>query len=198
MPNDTILCWKSTLTPSGHVTVADYNIWQSEGERSKDKIAEFFRERVRERYIEPVIALNADEKNGFAIMALSCLLLEAYETFRQGWRSSDGKSKKVFGYFFNREDLFLDFRPYAEEFWKNIRCGILHQGETTGGWQITRENREPLFDSSSRTVHATKFHALIADVIDKYRTDLKTSLLTTDIWKRFTTKMKATIDHCKP
>src|SRR5713101_3769835 len=183
MPDDTILCWKSTLTPNGHVTVGDYMAWQTEGEQGKHKIAEFFQERLSERYIEPVLALNADEKNGFAIMALSCLLIETYETFRQGWQSSDGKSKKAFGYFFDREDLFRDFKGHAEAFWKNVRCGILHQGETTGGWRITRENGEPLFDSGTRTVHATKFHALMAKVIDNYRAALKTSSVGTDIWE---------------
>ena len=132
MPDDTILCWKTTLaTPTSHVTVADYAAWRAEGEAGKAKIAEFFRERMRERYIDPVLALDADEKNGFSIMALSCLMLETCETFRQGWRSSIGKSERAFVSFFGREDLFGDFRGHASEFWKNVRCGILHQGETT-------------------------------------------------------------------
>jgi hypothetical protein len=134
MPDDTILCWNTTLTtPTGHVTVADYKTWRAEGEPGKAKIAEFFRERVRERYIEPVMVLNGEEKNGFSIMAQSCLLMEAYETFRQGWPSSDKKSASAFCFFFDREDLFRDFRGHAQQFYKNVRCGILHQGETTGG-----------------------------------------------------------------
>ncbi len=199
MPDDTILCWKTTLTTqTGHVTVADYNSWRAEGEAGKAKIAEFFRERVRERYIEPVMALDADEKNGFSIMAQSCLLIETYETFRQGWPSSDKKSAAAFCHFFDREDLFRDFRGHAQEFYKNVRCGILHQGETTGAWQITRKNAKPLFDPGTHTVHATKFHKLLAKVIDKYRDDLKTNLLTDGVWKKFITKMKATIDNCEP
>jgi hypothetical protein len=197
VPDDTILCWKSTLTSTGQVTVADYKAWRAEGERSKGKMAEFFRERVRERYIDPVLALDADEKNGFSIMALSCLLIETYETFRQGWPSSDNKSALAFCRFFDREDLFLDFRGNAQQFYRNVRCGILHQGETTGGWKITRETGEPLFEPSTHTVHATKFHALMADVIDKYRDNLNANLLTSDIWKHFTIKMKATIDNCE-
>jgi hypothetical protein len=92
MPDDTILCWTSSLTTSGHVTVADYKAWQAQGDRGRQKIAEFFRARIRERYVEPVLALGPDQKNGFSIMALSCLLIETYETFRQGWPSSDNKS----------------------------------------------------------------------------------------------------------
>jgi len=198
MPDDTILCWKSTLTSNGHVTVADYTAWRAEGEAGKRKIAEFFRDRVRERYIEPVLVLAPDEKNGFSIMALSCLMIETYETFRQGWPSSDNKSALAFCRFFDREDLFHDFRGHAQQFYKSVRCGILHQGETTGGWQITRASGKPLFDPGTRTVHATKFHALLAKVIDKYQEDLNANLLTSDIWKHFLTKMTAAIDNCEP
>jgi hypothetical protein len=198
MPDDTILCWKSTLTSNGHVTVADYKAWRAEGEGGKRKVAEFFRERVRERYIEPVLVLDSDQKNGFSIMALSCLMIETYETFRQGWPSSDNKSALAFCRYFDREDLFRDFRGHAQQFYKNVRCGILHQGETTGGWQITRANGKPLFNAGTHTVHATMFHALLAKVIDKYRDDLNANLLTSDIWKHFLTKMKATIDNCGP
>lgn len=197
MPDNTILCWKSSLT-NGHVTVADYKSWLAEGEPGRGKIAEFFRERVRERYIEPVLALEADKKNGFSIMALSCLLIETYETFRQGWPSSDKKSAPAFCHFFDREDLFRVFRGHAQQFYKNVRCGILHQGETTGGWQITREDGEPLFDPSTQTVHATKFHMQLARVIDQYRDLLNANSLVSEVWKHFTTKMKATIENCEP
>jgi len=198
--SDTILCWNTTLTtPTGHVTVADYKTWHAEGEPGKARIAKFFRERMRERYIVPVMALNSDEKNGFSIMAQSsCLLIETFETFHQGWPSSDNKSALAFRRFFDREDLFRNFRGHAQPFFKNVRCGILHQGETTGGGQITRESGEPLFDQDTRTVHATKFHALLAKVIDRYRDELKTKPLTDEIWTRFTTKMSATIRNCEP
>jgi hypothetical protein len=198
MPDDTILCWKTNLaTPTGHVTVADYKRWCAERKSGKEKIAEFFRERMRERYIEPILALEADEKNGFSIMALSCLMIETYETFRQGWRSSDGKSKEAFVRFFEREDLFRDFKSYAEEFWKNVRCGILHQGETTRGWQITRKIAEPLFEAATLTVHATRFHTLMAKAIDNYRDELKAKPLTDEIWTHFMTKMNATVASCR-
>lgn len=198
MPDDTILCWKSSLTTSGQVTIADYQSWRSHGDAGREKIAEFFRERMRERYVEPVLALDSDGKNGFSIMALSCLLIETYETFRQGWPSSDRRSALAFCRFFDREDLFRDFRGHSQGFYENVRCGILHQGETTGGWHITRGNGKPLFDSATRTVHATKFHNRLADVIDSYRDELKAQPLATGVWNNFLTKMKATIENCEP
>jgi hypothetical protein len=180
------------------VTIADYKTWRAEGDAGRQKIADFFRERMRERYIEPVRVLGRDEKNGFSIMAVSCLLIETYETFRQGWPSSDNKSALAFCYFFDREDLFRDFKGFAQQFYKNVRCGILHQGETTGGWHITRKKGKPLFDRATRTVHATKFHKRLACVIDRYRDELKAQPLANEVWKSFLRKMKATIENCEP
>src|SRR6185437_13876903 len=128
----------------------------------------FVRQRLRERYINPVSRLEPSEKNGFSIMAVSCLLIEAYETFRQGWPSSDSKSALAFCYFFDREDRFKDFRGHFRGFYEHVRCGILHQGETTGGWKLTRAATKPLFESCERTINASTFHTLVAEVIDDY------------------------------
>lgn len=197
MPADTILCWKSRLTQSGRVTVADYEAWRALGEQGRDNIAEFFRERIRERYIDPVLALDPDKKNGFSIMAVSCLLIETYETFRQGWPSSDKKSALAFCYFFDREALFHSFSGCGQQFYKNVRCGILHQGETTGGWKITRADRKPLFDRPRLSIHATKFHNQMAIVIDRYCRKLKAEPLKNEIWRHFSKKMNATIANCE-
>lgn len=198
MPGDTILCWRSMLTPTGRVTVSDYRIWRSQGEQAKGKIVELFRVRMHERYIEPVLALDREKKNGFLIMAVSCLLIETYETFRQGWPSSDRKSALAFCYFFDRENRFREFRGHSRSFYEHVRCGILHQGETTGGWQLTREKGKPLFNQCPPTINATKFHKLLAEVIDNYCDELKAEPLTSEIWSKFERKMETTIDNCEP
>ncbi|MGH9866505.1 MAG: hypothetical protein ACRD4H_13945, partial [Candidatus Acidiferrales bacterium] len=106
-------------------------------------------------------------------------------------------SGPAYCYIFGPEDLYKDFKSQGQQFYKHVRCGILHQGETTGGWQITRDDAEPLFDSGTLTVNETKFHTLMANVIDKYQGDLKANPLSADIWKHFTVKMKATIKNCE-
>lgn len=191
MPADTVLCWNPK------VTVADYETWRDQNDAGRAQVAEFFYNRMVERYINPVKALDCDEKNGFSIMAVSCLLIETYETFRQGWSSSEKQSKAAFCYFFDREDLFAAFRGHAQDFYKNVRCGILHQGETGGGWRITRKSELPLFDGA-RTVNATKFHSQLQQVISNYRDALKVEPVTAGVWKNFREKMKATIKNCEP
>lgn len=87
MPTDTVLCWKTTInTESGHVTVADYTAWKKESEARKIELATFIKERLHERYIDPIT--GNEQTNGFAIMALSCLLMETLESFYRGWPKS--------------------------------------------------------------------------------------------------------------
>jgi hypothetical protein len=206
LPDDTILCWTwpdelrgllSSPDEKRHVTKKDCVDWLGEGNEGRYKLAEFFRQRMRERYIDLVLKLDKDEKNGFSVMAVSCLLIEAFETFRQGWSSTEKKSRSplAFCYFFDREKAFHVFKEYAQDFYKHVRCGILHQGETTGGWTVRREGI--LFDPKCLRVNATEFHILLADAIDDYRKQLRDEPISSDVWQKFKTKMSKTIKNCE-
>ena len=169
----------------GKVNPPDTNLWRLFARDSANGIS------------TPVLCLEPSEKNGFSIMAVSCLLIEAYETFRQGWPSSDNKSALAFCYFFDREDHFEVFRGHLQGFYEHVRCGILHQGETTGGWKLTRADGKPLFEHCERTVHASKFHALLVEVIDEYCALLNREPTTSDTWRKFKRKLKATLQNCE-
>ena len=204
MPDDTILCWTwpealHTLLPSPdpnrHVTVKDCQDWLNEGDSGRYKLAEFFRQRLRERYVEPVVRPSLLNENGFSIMALSCLLIETFETHRQGWDSSNGRSQLAFCNFFDREIKFHDFKGHAQPFYQNVRCGILHQGETTGGWTISLLGH--LFEAGNRRVNADVFVKTLAEVIDDYVSELKSEPVSTDIWQKFNSKLKVTIKNCE-
>jgi hypothetical protein len=204
MPDDTILCWTwppalhhllTAAGPNRHVTVKDCNDWLKEPDAGRDKLAEFFRQRLRERYIDPVLRPSLLDENGFSIMAVSCLLVETFETFRQGWDSSNGRSQLAFCNFFDRESKFHDFKGHAQSFYQNVRCGILHQGETTGGWTIRLLG--PLFEVANRKVNADIFHKTLVQVIDDYVVQLKTEPVSADVWQKFKTKLKATIKNCE-
>jgi len=195
MPDDTILCWTSPFDSDRHVTVADYKAWAAEGEKGKSKIADLFCQRLKERYVEPMQRLGILEKNGFAVMALSCLMIEAFETFHQGWPSADSKSKSAFLTFFGRESRFADLRKHAEQFYYCVRCGILHQGETTKGWTIRLIG--PLFDEANLRINADCFQKTLLETICDYRDNLKKEPLSARVWANFTIKMNATIENCE-
>ncbi len=176
---------------SSSVTVAQYR--QFETDENREKIADFIMERFTERYITPLRG-NRDRKHGFCTMAICCLMIEALESFWRGWDHSNGKSESAFCFFFDRSSNLSVFRGYASDFYKHVRCGILHQAETTNGWRVRRDG--PLLDLATKTINATKFHDEMESCLLKYTDTLKASDRNSAIWKNLRKKMKAIISHC--
>ncbi len=92
---------------ASNFTVGDYRV--ARDTQNKGIIADAIRRRFKERYIDPV---NGGNKHGFTMMAISCLMIESLETFRQGWKDSNGKSEVAFCYFFNSHSQFDNFRGH--------------------------------------------------------------------------------------
>ena len=58
---------------------------EMETAKNRTGIADFIRERLTERFIDPVDSTPREQKHGFTTMALSCLLVETLESFWHGW-----------------------------------------------------------------------------------------------------------------
>jgi hypothetical protein len=157
-----------------------------EQQKDREAIADFVYQRFHERYIRP-FECNA-KKNGFLMMASSCLMIESLESFWQGWKKSPN-SALAFCQFFDRNDQFLPLRGYSQQFYANIRCGIMHQSESTGGWHIRRD-LDALFDANSLTIDATRFLIALKSCLSDYCTSLKIADWDAEVWKSFRKKMK--------
>jgi hypothetical protein len=182
---------------SSSVTIAKYR--QSEAKVDRDAIADFLKERFTERYIRPLRG-DPNLKHGFCTMAISCLMIEALESFWQGWADTRQRSRKAFRSFFQRcADQGLElgvFTDLADDFYIGVRCGILHQAETTNGWRIRRKG--PLYDPKTKTINATKFHNELEKALKIYCDALKRSKWDAQVWQNLRTKMKSVIENCKP
>lgn len=205
MPANTLLSGK--IGSPEAVRVVDYIGWEQEADNGWAKKPDFIRYRLFERYIDPVRALDSHpdtkaKKNGFYVMAVSCLLIETLVAFWRGWETTEpyhdssgrfvkGKSGKAFSLFFRTQPRFRVFR--SSRFYKHVRCGILHQGETTGGWTILRTGA--LFDGVKR-INATQFHNELAAAIDDYVAVLRNPLGNSKYRKNFDKKMQAVIKNC--
>lgn len=154
--------------------------------KDRDGIAKFIRERFHERYIQPFE--NNPKKSGFIMMASACLMIEALESFWNGWRKSPN-SALAFCQFFDREDRFSRLRGHAQEFYAHVRCGIMHQAETTGGWHI-RRGLGVLLDASTKTVDATVFLTEMEGSLADYCGRLNTAAWEGEEWKKLRKKMK--------
>jgi hypothetical protein len=108
---------------SSSTKVSDYRGFVENQEAQK--IVDFVKLRFTERYIKPM-RVDKEKKNGFTIMAVSCLMIESLESFYHGWADSNRKSQLAFCNFFDRNNNFSFMQGYTEEFYKCVRCGILH------------------------------------------------------------------------
>jgi len=181
---------------SSSVTIAEYH--QREAKRDREGIADFILERFTERYIRP-LRVDPARKHGFCTMAICCLMIEALESFWQGWPDTERRSREAFRSFFQRcskQGLALGvFAQFADDFYTGVRCGILHQAETTNGWRIRRKGS--LYDSNTKTINTTKFHNELEKVLKAYCDGLKRSEWDSQVWQNLRTKMRSVIENCK-
>jgi len=182
---------------SSSVTIAKYRQYQAE--KNRERIAEFIRERFTERYISPLRG-DPSRKHGFCIMAICCLMIEALESFWQGWPNTNYRSRDAFRSFFQRcsnQGLGLGiFSNLAGDFYNGVRCGILHQAETTNGWRIRRKGS--LFEPTTKTINATLFHDELEKALGRYVETLKQSDWESEIWQNLRKKMNAVLKNCEP
>jgi hypothetical protein len=180
---------------SRRVTIKKYR----EMAKAKDRVsvADFIYQRLSERYILPV---KSGPKNGFAMMACACLLIETLESFWNGWKTSNGAGpgELVFKNYFSRTERFRDFENHASSFYQDVRSAILHQGETKGGWRITREREFPVLTAKNiKTIQATKFlNRLDASLYD-YCRELKSADWNGERWKKARRKINHIINNCQ-
>jgi hypothetical protein len=166
-----------------------------EAVRDRKHIADLVGRRFTERYLAPTLA-KGNVKHGFTSMAVACLMLEALESFRQGWTDTRDRSKAAFCSFFDAHDEFQLFRGHAERFYYDVRCGILHQAETRRGWTIRRNG--PVFEPSELAINATAFLRRLGRVLRQYRRELVHADWEADVWKNCRKKLSAICQACAP
>ena len=198
------------------IVVADLGNWINDSIKYKTQLSEFIYDRLHGRYIRPFefddSKYKKHFKNGFTIMANCCLLIETFVSFKKlQFKDSNGKSEKCFGWFFVTENAFSKFsqgglpapeylsegrirnRGVPRDFYRNVRCGILHNGETRNGWKIVREGS--LYDAPKKTINATKFMKELKTTLQNYRILLNKSEIDTEIWNNFIERIKFLLDR---
>ena len=194
------------------ITIVKYLEYVSN--ENKSEIANMIYQRFYDRYLKPYSFPDSEfkktYKNGFSMMASSCLMIETYMAFKKGIEDTESVGRECFCDFFNSEPEFIIFKNTSKnssghylktkipsKFYYNIRCGILHQGETKEGWKITRKKSKPLFDVSSLTLNAYKFMEELNKVLKRYKSKLETEDWNSEIWLKLRTKMDFVINNCQ-
>lgn len=165
--------------------------------RNREVVADAIHRRFVERYLQPV-SYSAGPGRGFTMMAIGCLMIEALESFRRGWPDTRkrGLGEQAFCSFFDAHDAFAPFRGHAHDFYEGVRCGVLHQAETTLGWRIRRDGEVLAVVGGVRTINAKKFVLALRKALDSYRDRLKAAAWEDEIWILLRKKMERICGNC--
>lgn len=177
---------------TGTVTVGHLRKWINKSdEESKARIIDLIYHRFTNRYTKHLRSIDS----GFLKMAIACLAIETLESFKQGRKNTKGVGEQMFKNFFETEQTFFPgFKDISAEFYVDVRCGILHQAETTNAWRILR--KDVLLDKKKKTINATKFVAALEKSISAYADRLKSEPLESEIWKKAILKLEDICENC--
>lgn len=142
------------------------------------KVVDIFRDRIHERYfriIDDLIVRNSIIEDGFVIMALNCLLIETLLQFRNGWdETKNGNCNSYSDFLINQFPNEFSSKNLAIDFYKNIRCGILHSAQTKGGSELTEDVKYIIkrIDKKNIRVNVIGFTIMIKAYFDRYISEI--------------------------
>lgn len=130
--------------------------------------------------------LNENLGEGFAVVNLQCSLIETIESFINGWKFSiepygwfkkeitkgknDENVKKnqdLFVSFFKNREPFKFNNTDGEDFYKSVRCGLLHETQTKNGWTILADGYEKSIDY--KIIYRNNFQRDLEKLIENYK-----------------------------
>ena len=158
---------------------------------------QFYRTRIDTRYLHPMASIAAfdnEEGDGFAMATLFCPLAEFLEACEQGHNFDVGcdPTKTAATYLYNAgqaKDYFKAFfkhppfdklvpAAYVDGFYRHVRCGLLHEARTKGGWMLSGELQPGvLIENKGGTI--LLYRRSLARALEEYFADYKRRLTST-------------------
>jgi hypothetical protein len=183
------------------INAEEWNNLRLDDDESADwkRAVEILEARINGRFIEPIDQLIAAEEStppkqrrfGFVVLAVDCLLVETLWAFRQGWTTGEGKAREAFVGFLTTRPKFqklFNSPDLAERFYKEFRCGILHQGETSSNSRVWSTGELLQCNDDQIIVNRTKFHKRLKEEFQDYSAELQ-DLSNAPLRKNFRKKM---------
>jgi len=139
---------------------------------------------------------TTEYKNGFLMMTSCSLLIETLASFLLGQNETpQGKSVEMFIKVFEKaEEYKNELKIFKKEpFYKKIRCGLLHQGETYGKFKITRKG-ELL---NNETINASKFFIALKELLNSYKKELTDGDWDSEVWDACRLKIRHIVSNAK-
>jgi hypothetical protein len=175
-------------------SITEVESWLAAGDTQR--LASFFWKRHEVRFLAPIECLRKAAETysgyGFSMMSLCCLLIETVQCYRDGMPTSSRKEwgllvdiqstepvppeyflptvlpktgRAVFEKFFF--DFQSDFPMAGQDFYENIRNGLLHQAQTKSGWTIDAKGSVPC-DPLNKRINRDLFVQKLRICINNY------------------------------
>lgn len=162
------------------------------------------RKRLKRLYFDPIHRLTREpgepgQGEGFAILTIQCSVLEFLAALRKGWNFRHGhthqgednyygNSKLLYTTFLSEEEPFAAFfttRQRADDFYTDIRCGLVHEGQTKNAWRIWRGRAsDPLVDFEKKAIYRDVMQRQIETYLDRYCHELASTVELQDAFIR--------------
>lgn len=185
--------------------------------------------RLKRKYFDPIQTI-IDRKRlkgeGFTIVTVQCALIETFAAFREGKIFNHNKtvtspkyeykeSKKMFVSLLYSATVFQDNfwqlnnknkksfdKPFsATDFYKCVRCGLMHEARTKGNWHITAtpltkfvktEKRFLIMDGDKIKIYRTILHYRLLDYLEEYSSELRGDTVYSENLRKFLARK---LDH---
>jgi hypothetical protein len=158
------------------------------------KASAIVRDRLEGRFLQFATQCLKQDYSGFVVLSIDSLLAETIQQFIDGITDGHGHSKTLVKRFLEGGRFQPEFDASAREaFYRDIRCGLLHQAEAKGMWLI-RRNQESLLQKTAGgdgyIIDVQRFHAAIQGSLDDYLTlvvEPASVGLRTNLWEKMNT-----------
>ncbi len=157
----------------------------------------FYRMRIDTRYLCPIDSIQRHDRQlgeGFAIAALFCSLIEFLESCERGdnFHYRVGKKDALLRYEYDQyqaKGYFREFltkrKPFdalipsdlIDSFYRDVRCGLLHEAQTKGGWLLSIDPSGGALISRQGT-QIILFRNRLIPALEEYFADYRERLLT--------------------
>ena len=160
-PNFTATHWKD-------LDLAQEDCWQ--------QAVDILVDRIQGRFIGFIDELVTHTYSGFVVLGLDALLVETLQQFRDGTAETPPKQgERKFIEFLTTTFLEGFDERAAMQFYRDVRCGILHQAEVKGMNLIRRDGERVVQRSANGalTLNPVLFHGRLKQVFAEYCAELR-------------------------
>ena len=136
-----------------------------------------FSDRIDERFMNPISTLLGDKAGaGFTVMAIICLLIEHLQSFYVGYVGTNS-SEYLIKSFLSKQPVFKGSfnQILAKDFYKNVRCALLHDACTKKGWIIQARESKVLFEERNEKyiINRNAFYYQLKYWLEDYKSELR-------------------------